>query len=82
MLYLFPFLKDNHQYFNAKYYLDKNCCWLIDQDKFDQKNDYFFKNLLENQTDFLNKKDNLKKISYQNTWNKINQKVKELVNEN
>ena len=79
----FPFAKDNHQYFNAKYYLDKNCCWLIDQDKFDQKKMItFFRNLLENQTDYLNKKDNLNKISYQNTWNKINQKVKELVNEN
>ena len=51
--------------------------------KFDQKKMItFFRNLLENQTDYLNKKDNLNKISYQNTWNKINQKVKELVNEN
>ncbi len=78
----FPFAKDNHQYFNAKYYLEKNCCWLINQKEFNTKETViFFKNLLENQTDFISKKDNLNKISYQNTWNRVNQKIKELVNE-
>ena len=23
---------DNHQYLNAKYYKDKGCCWLLNQD--------------------------------------------------
>ena len=31
-----PSSKDNHQYENAKYYYDKNCCWIIDQKKFDK----------------------------------------------
>ena len=26
-----PTSKDNHQYENAKYYKDKGCCWIIDQ---------------------------------------------------
>jgi UDP-N-acetylglucosamine--N-acetylmuramyl-(pentapeptide) pyrophosphoryl-undecaprenol N-acetylglucosamine transferase len=25
---------DNHQFYNAKYYSDKNCCWLIRQQDF------------------------------------------------
>ena len=32
-----PNSKDNHQYENAKYYYDKDCCWIIDQKKFDKK---------------------------------------------
>ena len=79
----FPHAKDNHQFLNAKYYLDKNCCWIINQNDFDlEKTTFFFKNLIDNQTDLKNKKENLNKISYQNTWNNINQKIIDLINEN
>ena len=27
----YPFAKDNHQYENAVFYKDKNCCWVLDQ---------------------------------------------------
>ena len=30
-----PSSLDNHQYFNAKYYYDKNCCWLLDENSED-----------------------------------------------
>ena len=30
--------KDNHQYENAKYYKDKNCCWIIDEKNLNKKN--------------------------------------------
>ena len=43
-LYNIPFIaiplptsKDNHQYENAKYYQDKDCCWIIDQNDFDKQ---------------------------------------------
>ena len=34
----FPYSKDNHQFFNAKYYKDNNCCWLFEQKEISQKN--------------------------------------------
>lgn len=30
-----PSSMDNHQYYNAKYFEDRGCCWLIDQNQFD-----------------------------------------------
>ena len=78
-----PNSKDNHQYFNAKFYVDKDCCWLINQSEFENieiKN--FVKNLLINKDEILKKKDNLLKFSYQNTLNNVNQKLIRLINEN
>ena len=39
-------------------------------------------NIIENRDDYLNKKNNLEKFCYQNTWNKINEKVISSLNEN
>ena len=79
----FPHARDNHQFYNAKYYKDKNCCWLIKQDDFEiEKMTDFVKNLMLNQSDYLSKKDNLINNSYQNTWNNINEKLVDLVNDN
>lgn len=78
-----PSSKDNHQYENAKYYYDKNCCWIIDQKKFDKKK---FEELLlkisKKDEDYVVKKENLKKLNYQNTWNNVNQNLLEILNEN
>ncbi len=78
-----PNSKDNHQYENAKYYYEKNCCWIIDQKKFD-KNE--LKELLlkisKKDEDYITKKENLKKLNYQNTWNNVNQNLLEILNEN
>ena len=27
----FPFAKDNHQFYNAKFYEENDCCWLYKQ---------------------------------------------------
>ena len=79
----FPYAKDNHQLYNAKYYSDKDCCWMINQNEFEiQKISVFIKNLIDNQSDYFNKKENLNKNSYQNTWNNINQKLVRLIYEN
>ena len=39
-------------------------------------------NIIEDKNDYLTKEKNMKKISYQNTWNKINQKLVGTINEN
>ena len=74
--------KDNHQFENASFYKDKNCCWILDQKFFDSKIEAVLKNILENKVDYSQKKDNLKKLNYQNTWINVNQKILKEINEN
>ncbi len=78
-----PSSKDNHQYENAKYYKEQNCCWIIDQKSFDEEK--FIKFLIElmnRNEDYMTKKKNLMKLNYQNTWNNVNQKILKIINEN
>ena len=78
-----PSSKDNHQYENAKYYYDKDCCWIIDQKKFDKKKfEELLLKILKKDKDYVAKKENLKKLNYQNTWNNVNQNLLEILNEN
>jgi len=78
-----PSSKDNHQYENAKYYKDQCCCWIIDQKKFDdQKFKKLLLELINKSEDYLMKKNNLKKLNYQNNWNNVNQKILKIINEN
>ena len=79
----FPAAKDDHQYYNAKYYENKNCCWILRQNEIDiSKFSIFIENILDEKNDYFEKKENLNKISYQNTWNNINQRLINLINEN
>ena len=78
-----PTSKDDHQKENAKFYEKKGCCWVFDQKNLNKE--IFLDNLikiLENNSDFINKKTNLKKLNYKNSWNDVNQKLKKIINEN
>tara|TARA_B110000027_G_C16084243_1_gene285150 strand:- start:260 stop:1327 length:1068 start_codon:yes stop_codon:yes gene_type:complete len=78
-----PTSKDNHQFENAKYYKDKDCCWVINQKNFDkQKFEGLIIDILVNKDDYLKKKKNLENLNYQNTWNNVNQKLLKIINEN
>ncbi len=77
-----PNSKDNHQFENANFYRNNDCCWLLDQITFEEKIEDLLKNILNNKSDFLNKKQNLKKLNYQNTWKNVNQKLLRNINEN
>ncbi len=78
-----PSSKDNHQYENAKYYEEQDCCWIIDQKNFDnQKFEKFLLKLTNKSQDYMIKKNNLQKLNYQNTWNNVNQKILKIINEN
>ena len=77
-----PTAKDNHQYENARFYRDNDCCWLIEQNYFDEKIEQLLKDILNNKSDYLKKKENLKKLNYQNTWINVNQKILGNINEN
>ncbi len=79
----FPFARDDHQYFNAKYYEVKNSCWLIRQNDFEiSKIENLIISLFTEKVDYFNKKENLEKISNQNTWNNVNKKLIGFINEN
>tara|TARA_B100000945_G_C20343246_1_gene578494 strand:+ start:133 stop:1212 length:1080 start_codon:yes stop_codon:yes gene_type:complete len=78
-----PNSKDDHQFFNAKDYSDKKLCWLINQTEYKKENlKEFILNLIQKPEDYLEKKNNMAKFSYQNSWNDINQKLLALINEN
>ena len=77
-----PTSKDNHQYENASFYEKNDCCWIIDQKSFEEEIEDLLKNILINRSAFFRKKENLKKLNYQNTWNNVNQKIIENLNEN
>jgi len=77
-----PSSKDNHQFENANFYKNNDCCWLIEQNFFEEKIEQLLKEILSKKSDFLKKKENLKKLNYQNTWINVNQKILEVINEN
>ena len=77
-----PSSKDNHQLKNAIFYANKNCCWLIEQSDFEDRIEQILSEIFRNKSELLEKKDNLKKLNYQNTWINVNQKILSVINEN
>ena len=78
-----PAAKDNHQFENALYYKNNNSCWIIEQKNFNKKElSQFLLNLLTDHNEYLKKKENLKKLNYQNSWNNVNQKILDTINAN
>ena len=77
-----PLSKDNHQFENANFYKNNDCCWIMEQNSFEEKIEQVLREIIEKKTDYQKKKENLKKINYQNTWNNVNQKILEYINEN
>ena len=77
-----PSSKDSHQLENANYYKKKDCCWIIEQSSFKEKIEETLNNIIEEKKDYLKKKNNLKKLNYQNTWINVNQKILKSLNEN
>ena len=78
----FPFAKDDHQYFNAKFYENLNSCWLFRQNKFETNliSDLIIK-LFNDSDEYFNKKNNLREISIKNTWDHVNNRLLEIISE-
>jgi len=56
---------------------------LLNQSDYKKENlKEFILNLIQNPDNYFEKKNNMTKFSYQNTWNNINQKLLALINEN
>ena len=77
-----PTSKDNHQLENAYFYKDNDCCWIIEQINFEEKIEDFLRDIMKKKSDYVNKKNNLKRLNYQNSWINVNQKILEIINEN
>ena len=76
-----PSSLDNHQYFNAKYYYDKNCCWLIDENSEDFENEMvnILQDIYKSDVLLINKQNNLNKL---NKKNAIENFIKYILNKN
>ena len=77
-----PTSKDNHQLENALFYKNKDCCWLIEQNHFESDIENVLYEIFELKMSLLKKKENLKKLNYQNSWINVNQKIIKTINEN
>ena len=77
-----PTSKDDHQLENANFYMENDCCWILEQNYFEEKIEQLLKDILEEKSEYLKKKKNLKKLNYQNTWINVNQKIYKCINEN
>ena len=75
--------KDNHQFENANFYQNLGCCWIMNQKDFNDVNlEKFLNHIIMNKSEYNIKKKNLEKHNSQNSWNNINQKILEIINEN
>jgi UDP-N-acetylglucosamine--N-acetylmuramyl-(pentapeptide) pyrophosphoryl-undecaprenol N-acetylglucosamine transferase len=79
----FPYSKDDHQVYNAKYYKDNNCCWMLDQKEALQKNLFeIISNILVDKKNLQLKKKAMNKISSKNTWENNYKIIINTINEN
>ncbi|MDA7714461.1 UDP-N-acetylglucosamine--N-acetylmuramyl-(pentapeptide) pyrophosphoryl-undecaprenol N-acetylglucosamine transferase [Candidatus Pelagibacter sp.] len=78
-----PSAKDNHQFENAIFYNETGCNWILNQNIADENSIVnIIKNIIDNKNEYQVKQNNMKNLSYQNSWNNINQKIKSIINEN
>ena len=77
-----PTSKDNHQFENANFYKNNDCCWIIDQKDFEEKIEEYLWEILEKKNNYIKIRENLKKLNFQNTWINVNQKILKDLNEN
>ena len=78
-----PTAKDNHQFENANFYNEIGCNWILKQNITDEESiANIITIIIDNRNEYLEKQNNMKNFSYQNSWNNINQKIKSIINEN
>ena len=77
-----PGSKDNHQFENANFYAKNDCCWILEQNLFEEKIEQMIEEIIQNRSNLNKKKENLSNLNYQNTWINVNQKILKNLNEN
>ena len=51
-----PNSKDNHQFENANFYVKNNCCWILEQNVFEEKIEQLIEEILQNKSNFIKKR--------------------------
>ena len=76
----FPFAKDDHQYYNAKYYVEKKLGWLIREGNIKQNFLYkFIANLIKNKKLLFQKKKYMQKFNKKYDWHANSNKLKSVI---
>ena len=76
----FPFAKDDHQFFNAEYYVKKNLGWLIRETDIKQNFLYnFIINLIKNKKLIFQKKKNMCDFKKKHNWLKSSNRLNNLI---
>ena len=71
---------DNHQYLNAKYYANRGCCFLLEQDNFDTENLFnLIMDTIKNKNKLENIRENMKKNYNKNVYSNIENEIKEFI---
>ena len=69
---------DNHQYLNAKYYENKGCCWLLEQNNFNTENLFnLIMEVIKNKNKLENIRRNMKKNYNKDVYSNIENEIKE-----
>ncbi len=76
----YPNSIDDHQYYNAQYYKNQGCCWVINQEKFTSENLYnFLVDIINNKKKLENIRISMKKNDSKDVYKRIYKLIKELI---
>ena len=71
---------DNHQYLNAKYYEDKGCCWVLEENNFNSTTLYkFIKEIIKDRKKLKNVRENMKKNDSKDVYIKVEKAINEFI---
>lgn len=72
-----PHAIDNHQFLNAKYYEEKGCCWLLEQNNFTPENLLnLIITIIKNRKKLEDIRENMKKEHSKNVYSNIENEIK------
>jgi UDP-N-acetylglucosamine--N-acetylmuramyl-(pentapeptide) pyrophosphoryl-undecaprenol N-acetylglucosamine transferase len=78
-----PTSKDNHQFENANFYQQYGCNWIMNQNEINETNlTSRLIHIIQDKEEYFEKKKNMKNFNFQNSWNNVNQKIIDTINEN
>ena len=76
----YPYSVDDHQYLNAKYYEEKGCCWVLEQNNFTSINLFnLVMQILRDKKKLKNVRESMKKYSSKNVYYKVEKAIEELI---
>ena len=76
----YPYSMDNHQFLNAKYYENKGCCWILEQDNFNSLSLFnLLMEIMKDKSKLQNICENMKKNDNRNVYIEIEKTIKEFI---